>query len=340
MTGANGQANTHCLKVSGKVAGISISAVAQLYDLLDRMVDTPRILALSTSQRYALAGKVAELPDEQPRVIERLASHIATSMVESSALNALCLLEACRELVPGFAQKIPEGRLEQAARLSLHERVQSAVLLGQKPSEWEKAEKQPAQPAIVLLSGQEPQEGPLDVLGDTVTTALGSIDSGIDGTADDLVEKGLVRTLGDSMCDTVDIMTDFVGDAVGGIAGSVKDALDWVSSDTLGAGPAPAPLAPPRQHSTHRVAVVVTELFGHERSIGIGLENRIVTKFTRSEAESLGWRIGDCIVGVGARLVPTQESMLVAIGDAKETLKADGSPIRFLVERLGPRPPR
>mmetsp|Transcript_118129 Transcript_118129/g.381272 ORF Transcript_118129/g.381272 Transcript_118129/m.381272 type:complete len:99 (+) Transcript_118129:2-298(+) len=52
----------------------------------------------------------------------------------------------------------------------------------------------------------------------------------------------------------------------------------------------------------------------------------------------MGWRAGDCIVAVGPGLVATQEAMLAAIGAAKEALKTNGTPIRFLVERLGSKP--
>merc|ERR1712137_1307006 len=77
---------------------------------------------------------------------------------------------------------------------------------------------------------------------------------------------------------------------------------------------------------------------GDERSLGLRIESRMVAKFTKPEAEKVGWRLNDVIVGVGTKLVSSQEEMLSAIGEGKEALKASGSPLRFLVERLGKKP--
>ncbi|CAE8637188.1 unnamed protein product [Polarella glacialis] len=127
-------------------------------------------------------------------------------------------------------------------------------------------------------------------------------------------------------------MSDFVGDAVHGIAGGVRGALDWVTGEESSAG------AETDVHATHKVVIGVAELFGEERSIGLRLEERLVTRFTKPEAEKLGWRLGDCIIGVGSQPVRSQDEMLTAIAEGKEALKANGTPIRFLVERLGPKP--
>merc|ERR1711879_75710 len=89
---------------------------------------------------------------------------------------------------------------------------------------------------------------------------------------------------------------------------------------------------------THKVAIVVAELFGEERSLGLRIESRMVTKFTKPEAEKVGWRLNDVIVGVGTKLVASQEEMLAAIAEGKEVLKSSGTPIRFLIERLGKKP--
>merc|ERR1712014_376796 len=43
-------------------------------------------------------------------------------------------------------------------------------------------------------------------------------------------------------------------------------------------------------------------------------------------------------VGLGTGPVKNQEELLVAISVAKEALKAKGTPMRFIVERLGTKP--
>lgn len=361
----------------GEIRGISVSPVAQLYGIVDRFVGSPRLIALPTEQRFALAGKVAAIPSEHARLVERLASSVATSATEAGALNALYLLETCRELVPGFGDAVPEGRLGKAAELSPHGRVQAAVLLGEKPAEWAQAQQRGAQSSVILLDqGEEDDPGlvyeagravgdatkfvggaalggvglvadtlgvtenaegalaeaaedAVDIVGDGVNAVVDGIDTGISGTATDIQEKGLAGTVGDGMADAVDMVADFVGDAVHGIAGGVRGALDYLSGEGGDGHPGIA---------THKVAIVVAELFGEERSLGLRLENRVVTKFTKPEAEGLGWRLGDCIVAVGPGVVATQDGMLAAIARAKEALKAEGTPIRFIVERLGDRP--
>mmetsp|Transcript_118031 Transcript_118031/g.252109 ORF Transcript_118031/g.252109 Transcript_118031/m.252109 type:complete len:472 (+) Transcript_118031:51-1466(+) len=360
----------------GDIMGFAISPAAQLYTMVDQLLATPRIIALPVAERYALAGKVAAVPSEFPRLIERLASALATCQSEAGALNALYLLETCKELVPGFKEAIPPERLSTAAELSAHQRVQSAVLHDQKPPEWEAAAKRGPQASVVLLPQEEESDGlvyeagravgdatkmvggaalggvglvtdtlgltkdaegaladtaedAVDLLGDGVGAVVGTIDEGIGGTADDLAEKGVVGTLGDGVADAHDLLSDFVGDAVHGIAGSVRGMLDWATGDQSDNA---------QQHQTHRVAIVVAELFGEEKSLGLRLENRVLTGFTKPEAEKLGWKLGDCVVGVGNGLVHSQDEMLAAISASKGALRETGVAIRFLVERLGPRP--
>lgn len=358
----------------GDILGIAISPVAQLYAMVDKVTSYPRPLSLPIAERYALAGQVAGVPSEHARLVERLASVVATSQSEAASLNALLLFEVCQELVPGFKAAVPDGRLQRAAELSVHERVQAAVLRGEKPKEWEQVE---ARTSVMLLPQEEEDlgligeagravgdgakfvgsaalggvglvtdtlgltsgaenaladgaEDAVDLLGDGVGHVVGTLDQGLDDTADELRSKGVIGAVGDGVADAVDLVSDFVGDAVTGIAGSVKSTLDWVVGDQA---------SPHCQDPvTHKVMIVVAELFGEERSLGLRLENRIVTRFTKLEAEQLGWVLGDHIIGVGAQQVSSQDSLLAAIGEAKEVLKNTGTPIRFLVERLGARP--
>eukprot|EP00929_Paragymnodinium_shiwhaense_P091089 TRINITY_DN5112_c0_g1_i1.p1 TRINITY_DN5112_c0_g1~~TRINITY_DN5112_c0_g1_i1.p1 ORF type:complete len:467 (-),score=141.00 TRINITY_DN5112_c0_g1_i1:399-1718(-) len=366
----------------GDLLGFSVSPSAQLYNFIDQLLASPRLLALPVAQRYSLAGKVAAVPDEFPRIVEKLASHVATSQTEVSALNALYVIDACKELVPGFKEAIPEDRLDAAAKLSPHSRVQAVVLNGEKPAEWEKALKSPAAPAVMilpqdLLSGEDDDledkglvydvgrtvgdgaklvsgaalggvgmisdtlgitrnaEGELadtaeeavDIVGDGLNAVVDTVDEGIDGTARDFKQKGVVGAVGDGAADAVDMISDFVGDAVNGIAGGVHGILDWVDGKAR----------PSTTIATHKVAIVVAELFGDERSLGLRIENRVITKFTKPEAEKLGWKLGDCIIGVGSSLTASQDEMLAAIGAGKEAMKSSGTPLRFLVERLGER---
>merc|ERR1712008_121895 len=167
-------------------------------------------------------------------------------------------------------------------------------------------------------------EDAVDIVGDGVNAVVEGVDTGITGTADDIAEKGVAGTLGDGIADSVDIVSDFVGDAVQGVAGGVHAALNFLTGSP--------------HMATHKVAIVVVELFGEERSLGLRLENRVVTKFTKTEAEALGWRMGDCIVGLGTGPVKNQDELLAAISVAKEALKAKGTPMRFIVERLGAKP--
>lgn len=379
----------------GELMGFSISPAQQLYTMVDRLTGMQRIVALPIAERFALAGKVAAVPDEHKRLVEKLASTVATSMTESGALNALYLLEACRELVPGFKDLVPEGRLEQAAELSTHERVKAAVLKGERPKEWEEAAKRTAEAQIVVIPrgtpGQEEEDGGLlddagavvedagrmvgdgarfvggaafggvgliadtlgitdnaegelaataedavDLVGDGVNAVVDTVGDGINGLSrdidllgDELAEKGVINTVGDATLDAVDMVTDFVGAAFTGIGGLTQDALSWAAGDDDDDGP---------DLTTHKVAIVVADLFGEERSLGLRIENRVVTGFTKPEAESLGWKLGDCIAGVGMTHVTTQEDMLAAIGAGKEALKSSGAQLKFLVERMGPRP--
>eukprot|EP00448_Togula_jolla_P005947 CAMPEP_0170607924 /NCGR_PEP_ID=MMETSP0224-20130122/21311_1 /TAXON_ID=285029 /ORGANISM="Togula jolla, Strain CCCM 725" /LENGTH=469 /DNA_ID=CAMNT_0010933117 /DNA_START=46 /DNA_END=1455 /DNA_ORIENTATION=+ len=370
----------------GGVLGFSISPVAQLYTMVDRLVKLPRVVALPIAERYAIAGKVAAVPDEHPRLVERLVSEVSSSVAETSGLNALYLLETCKELVPGFKDLVSSDRLTKAAELSAHERVKAVVLLDHKPEEWERAAKQTATPSFMMLPREQAEEeedkgiiydagrmvgdatkfvggaamggvgfvtdtfgltenaeedltedaeGAVDLLGDGVNAVVEHFDSGFDGTAHDFEEKGMVNAVGDGMADAVDIVTDFARDAVHGIAGGVRGALDWVTETQSADRSAAAASA---MMAVHRVAIVVGELFGEERTLGLRIENRVVTKFTKPEAEKLGWKLGDCIIGVGNQQATSQDVMLASIGEGKEALKSQGTPLRFLVERMGPRP--
>jgi len=360
----------------GDVLGIAITAMAQVHAMVEQMISSPKLVALNVEQRYSLAGKVASVPVEHERLIERLLAGVSSAPTEGGALNALYILEICKELVSGFKEKVPEERLTKAAELSAHGKVQAAVLLGQKPEEWEKAKNRSAPTTVVMFPEEEEDKGiiwdagravgdatklvggaafggvgmvtdaigvtdgaedglavaaedAVDIVGDGMNAVVEGVDDGITGTADDFAEKGVAGTLGDGIADSVDIVSDFVGDAVQGIAGGVHAALNFITGEEDGGEP---------HLATHKVAIVVAELFGEERSLGLRLENRVVTKFTKTEAETLGWRLGDCIVGLGAGPVKSQEELLAAISVAKEALKARGAPMRFIVERLGAKP--
>lgn len=364
----------------GEVLGFSISPIAQVYSMLDKLVAMRRVVALPIAERYALAGKVASVQTEHARIAERLASAVATTQHEGGALNALYVLEACKDLVPGFKEHITQDRLQKAAEMSLHQRVQAFVLLGQKPAEWEKADTAAAPAQLVLLPQDEDEEDDgivstagravgdatkfvggaalggvglvtdtlgltddaegaladtaedaVDMVGDGVNAVVDTLDVGLDGTADDFAEKGVVGAVGDGVADAVDMVSDFVGDAVHGIADGVHGMLNFVTGQDDGKQSGST-------FATHKLVVVVGELFGQERSLGLRLENRVVTKFTLPEAEKLGFRLGDTILGVGKGLVNSQEDMLAAIGASKEALKSSGAPIHFLVERLGAPP--
>ena len=142
---------------------------AQLYTTVERILNSQRILDLPLQDRYALAGKVAAVPKEFPRLIERLASNVATAFIEASALNALNLLEICKELVPGFKDQIPEKRVETAAELSLHPRAKEFVLQGQRPSEWARGEKQTG--TLIIMPEQEEETDLVTETGRAVSDA-------------------------------------------------------------------------------------------------------------------------------------------------------------------------
>lgn len=360
----------------GEVVGFAVSEVMQVYTMIDRIVGSHRIFALPTAERFAVAGKIASVPAEHGRIIEKLASTVATSMTEAGALNSLYLIDIAKELIPGFKDAIPSGRLEKAAELSPHSRAQAFVLLGEKPMEWQLVERQGPGTTVVMLP-EDPDlfveagravgdvtkfvggaalggvglvtdtlgvtrnaedelvavaEGAVDIVGDGIHSVVTGIDEGIDGTADEIHKKGVIGAVGDGMVDAVDMVTDFASDVVNDIAGGVRGILDFVT----GSEETRAPALPSSE--THRVAIVVGELFGEERSLGLRLENRVVTRFTKPEAEKLGWKLGDCIIGVGPQPVATQDAMLAAIAVEKEALKSSGAQIRFLVERPGARP--
>ncbi|CAE7263015.1 unnamed protein product [Symbiodinium sp. CCMP2592] len=371
--GAGGRGVDVITDHEGEVVGIAVSQVAQVYTMVDRIISSQRILALPLSDRYSLAGKVAAVPDEHGRLIERLASAVATSFSEAGALNALYLMDICKDLVPGFKAKIPDGRLEKAAELSPHSRAKDFVLQGQKPPEWARAEQDKG--TVILLPEEETDlltetgravgdatkfvggaafggvglvtdtlgitknaedklastaEDAVDLVGSGVSSVVGAVDQGLDGTAKDLQRKGVVGAVGDGVADAVDIVSDFVSDTVTGIADGVHGILNFATGTEEGA-------AVPVQE-THLVKIVIAELFGAEKTLGLRIESRVVTAFTKEEAVRLGWRLGDCILAVGRQRVPTQEALLAGISGCKEALRMNGTPIEFLVERMGARP--
>ncbi|CAE7938043.1 unnamed protein product [Symbiodinium sp. KB8] len=565
--GAGGRGVDVITDHEGEVVGIAVSQVAQVYTMVDRIIGSQRILALPLSDRYSLAGKVAAVPDEHGRLIERLASAVATSFSEVGALNALYLMDICKDLVPGFKDKIPEGRLEKAAELSPHSRAKDFVLQGQKPPEWARAEQDRG--TVILLPEEETDlltetgravgdatkfvggaafggvglvtdtlgitknaedklastaEDAVDLVGSGVSSVVGAVDQELSELSemawlmlreseivlDDLepamggvvrrqmlkedwalghcgpvsgsvlagfaalaesdldvtllqakiqlgrvlvetderrdlgssastseflrgVEQlearvtalssrlermktrtpwffqpfdclvGIVRKMGDFLGDLVlhprsfawqqlgvfclclagvcvgalqlkqhrflsdktagasatamglsiglasvfvagaichplipwlliivDIVSDFVSDTVTGIADGVHGILNYATGTEEGA-------AVPAQE-THLVKIVIAELFGAEKTLGLRIESRVVTAFTKEEAVRLGWRLGDCILAVGRQRVSTQEVLLTGISSCKEALRMNGTPIEFLVERMGARP--
>ena len=46
---------------------------------------------------------------------------------------------------------------------------------------------------------------------------------------------------------------------------------------------------------THLVKIVVAELLGAERTLGLRIEDKVITAFTKPEAARFGWRLGDSI---------------------------------------------
>ncbi|CAE7615733.1 unnamed protein product [Symbiodinium pilosum] len=371
--GAGGRGVDVITDHEGEVVGIAVSQVAQVYTMVDRILSSPRILALPLSDRYTLAGKVAAVPDEHARLIERLASAIATAFSEAGALNALYLIEICKELVPGFKDKLPEGRLEKAAELTPHQRAKDFVLQNQRPLEWDlRADEQ--KPAVILLPEEDTDlltetgravgdatkfvggaafggvglvtdtlgitknaedklastaEDAVDLVGSGVSSVVGAVDQGLDGTAKDLQRKGVVGAVGDGVADAVDIVSDFVSDTVTGIADGVHGILNFATGTDEKAVPV---------QETHLVKIVIAELIGAEKTLGLRIESRVVTAFTREQAARFGWRLGDCILAVGRQRVPTQEALLAGIASCKEALRTNGTPIEFLVERMGNRP--
>lgn len=360
----------------GEVVAVHMSQTAQLYTTVDRILNSQRILSLPLADRYSLAGKVAAVPAEFGRLIERLASHVATAFNEAGALNALYLLEICKELVPGFKEKIPEKRFETAVELSMHPRAKDFVLQGQRPSEWSRGEQQTG--TLIIM----PEEEHTDLLTETgravgdatkfvggaafggvglVTDTLGitknaedhlikgaedavdfvshgvgsvvdAVDNGLDGTAKELQRKGVVGAVGDGVADAVDIVSDFVSDTVSGIADGVHGMLNFATGSDDASGAAAG------VQETHLVKIVIAELIGAERTLGLRIENRVITAFTKPEAARFGWRLGDVIQAVARQRTPTQEVLLEKIGSFKEALRTNGTPMEFLVERLGARP--
>jgi len=168
-------------------------------------------------------------------------------------------------------------------------------------------------------------EEAVDLVGDGMNAVVDSFD--LEGTAKELKEKGVVAAVSDGMSDAVSLVSDLVGDTAHGIAGGVHEVLAWVSKE-----------APGRRHplyETHTVEVTVAVLLGEEQSLGLKLENRVITKFTKAEAGKFGFHLGDCIIDVNDCVVQSQEELLEIIAAGKEALKTNGTPLRFRVERLG-----
>eukprot|EP00746_Dinoflagellata_sp_MGD_P031211 gnl/MRDRNA2_/MRDRNA2_174197_c0_seq1.p1 gnl/MRDRNA2_/MRDRNA2_174197_c0~~gnl/MRDRNA2_/MRDRNA2_174197_c0_seq1.p1 ORF type:complete len:384 (+),score=89.03 gnl/MRDRNA2_/MRDRNA2_174197_c0_seq1:37-1188(+) len=136
-------------------ANDSYDSETRLYALVERLLTCEAVIALPISERYQLAGQVAEVPACHATLTERLLDGISNCSSEGGALNALYVLETWRELVPGFARDLPVQRLELAAENSCHLRVQDAVLQGKRPSEWDMAEQAPS---IVLQDSNLPYE--------------------------------------------------------------------------------------------------------------------------------------------------------------------------------------
>lgn len=368
----------------GELAGFSIGPEAQCYALVEQFLAAPRILAFPVAERYGIAGKIAAAPGEHKRIVERLLAGISSSPAEAGALNALYLLQTCQQLVPGFGDCVPKERLDGAAEITAHARVQAAILKGEKPVEWTRAESTKAGTQVVLVRGAEDEPGVLEEAGDllydagaavgdgakvvtgtafgavgaisdglgitenaqrdlqegahdgvdlltgTVGAVVGTVGDGIAGTADDIAEKGVIDTVGDAANDSIDMVTGFMQDAVFGVADGVGGMLDWA----FGTADKDIPDGP----ASHKVLIEVKDLIGEERSLGLRLENRVLTRFTKPEAEGMGWKLGDCIIGMRAGPVQTQDEMLAAIASEKENLKNNGTPMRFVVERMGLKP--
>eukprot|EP00435_Cladocopium_sp_Y103_P005699 s849_g1.t2 len=132
----------------------------------------------------------------------------------------------------------------------------------------------------------------------------------------------------------VDIVSDFVSDTVTGIADGVHGMLNFAT----GADDKDGSSVRGAVQDTHLVKIVIAELIGAERTLGLRIENRVITAFTKPEAARFGWRLGDVIQAVARQRTPTQEVLLEKIGTFKEALRTNGSPMEFLVERLGARP--
>ncbi|CAL1143398.1 unnamed protein product [Cladocopium goreaui] len=130
----------------------------------------------------------------------------------------------------------------------------------------------------------------------------------------------------------VDIVSDFVSDTVSGIADGVHGMLNFATGSDDASGAAAG------VQETHLVKIVIAELIGAERTLGLRIENRVITAFTKPEAARFGWRLGDVIQAVARQRTPTQEVLLEKIGSFKEALRTNGTPMEFLVERLGARP--
>ncbi|CAJ1327913.1 unnamed protein product, partial [Effrenium voratum] len=214
----------------GEVLGFSVSQAAQVYTMVDRILQSQRILALPLADRYTLAGKVAAVPEEHGRLIERLASNVATAFSEASALNALYLVDICKELVPGFKDKIPAGRLESAAELTNHQRAKDYVLQGQRPDEWARGDQEKS--TVIMLPEQEEDSDLLTETGRVVSDATkfvgGAAFGGVGLVTDTL---GITRNAEDKLAHTAEGAVDLVGHGVSSVVDAVDQGLDHTSHD-------------------------------------------------------------------------------------------------------------
>ena len=90
----------------------------------------------------------------------------------------------------------------------------------------------------------------------------------------------------------------------------------------------------PPHTDKHKVTITVMELFGEEGSLGLRLENCVIIKITDAKAETLGWRLGDCIVGLETGPTKNQEELVAAISLGKQCLGTKGTPMKFVVEQI------
>eukprot|EP00928_Gymnodinium_smaydae_P029544 TRINITY_DN22215_c0_g1_i1.p1 TRINITY_DN22215_c0_g1~~TRINITY_DN22215_c0_g1_i1.p1 ORF type:complete len:243 (+),score=65.86 TRINITY_DN22215_c0_g1_i1:57-785(+) len=174
----------------GEAIGLSLGPALQLTSMVTKLLASPRLVALPISGRYALAGRVAAAPAEHAGLVERLACHAATAPDEISALNALYLLDVCKELVPGFAARIPAERLQKAAELSPYARVKAALLDETPPAEWEAARNARDSSSVFFFDQGDEYGGILSdagrTIGDMTKTVGGAALGGVGHVTDKL----------------------------------------------------------------------------------------------------------------------------------------------------------